>query len=213
MKLSAWVNFGLTEQRRRSIMSPAQVLPAQQKALGFLLLHDCPWYWAATRCWGTWWGTRSSWPYTSFTQALDYAKRTSSETTFSCIDTVCDNSGLKLCITLHTLMIQQPILKPVIRLYSKGREVVLQVKKVVLCLLPKAFSRRSCSWTSNQSCSHLHCSGLVPAGHNSCVILLGQGCTGHHFSDTEALTVGFGFRFKDLNIVLVLPKLPLGSVV
>lgn len=69
-----------------------------------------------------------------------------SETTFSCIDTVCDNSGLKLHRTLHTLMIQ-PFLKPVIRLYSKGNEVVLQIRKVVFCLLLKAFSPRCCPWS------------------------------------------------------------------
>lgn len=71
-----------------------------------------------------------------------------SETTVSCIDMFCDNSGLKLHRTLHTLIIQQLVLKPVIRLCSKGNEVILQIRKVVFCLLLKAFLPRCCPWSS-----------------------------------------------------------------
>lgn len=155
----AWVNFGLTEQRRRRSSIRACLQHRLQP-------HTANGSWLPSASWLSLVlsGNRvlrkmvrsSSFLASGKYRARSWLWTSCSETTFSFTDTVCDNSGLKLHITLYTLLTQQPVLKPMIRLW---RQVVLQIRKVVVCLLLNTFSPKGL---------------LGQVWHISCVALLGQ---------------------------------------
>lgn len=148
----------------------------QQKVPGWLLPHGCPWYWVATGCWGAWWGARPSWPQASLTQALaskppplklHLASLTQFVITlassFTKLFTPCWSDNLFLNAWLD----------------FEGSKVVLQIRKVVVCLLLKAFSPKSFLGQLSHFSRHTAWPGL-------------QWAAGR---DTQALT-SFGFISK-----------------
>lgn len=140
----AWVNFGLTEQRRgRNIgalgMSPAQA-PAShcKRFLASLFLMGCPW--VATGCWGTWWGARPAWPQASLTQALDCEPpplKLHLASLTQCVITLASSFTSLFTSCWSNNLFLNP------GLGFEDSKVVLQIRKVVVCLLLKAFSPKS----------------------------------------------------------------------
>lgn len=99
-----------------------------------------------------------------------------------------------------------------IRVHSKGSELVLQVKKVVLCLLLSIFSPQSCPSSSNtEVLTPVLLWAALSMTHYLCHTVWRRLHWPPSLSDTEALNCGF--HFKDLSVVLVLPKLPHAYVV